>query len=170
MRNPFVPACAVATALSLVFAGAVASRSADPTPRTTVLLNGRVATLTAASRSHCDDLTPGVLRCYSSQRNRDRAASPRVSRDATAASAGYVVAYVDISFGGASVVLSQDHPDLRTIGWNNRISSYKVYTSLTGYFHQGAYYAGSAQSYCCFSQVSYVGNSFNDTFSSFSLP
>lgn len=169
MGHSWTRASALAFMSLVVAASPVSGRSAAEGGRMRVLLDGRPATIGAAARSHCEDLTPGVLECFATSRARDLAVSAR-GKSSSAASSGYVVAYVNASFGGASIVMSQDYANLGTIGWNDRISSYKVYTSLTGYFYQNSNYSGLAQSYCCFSQVSYVGNAYNDTFSSLSIP
>jgi hypothetical protein len=134
-------------------------------------LDGEPVSVRQAGQHHC---IAGVrLECYSSHTARDRAlhaARENAASGASALTSGYVIAYVDASFGGASIVLTQDYSDLSTIGWNDKISSYKVFTSLTGSFWTAANYSGVRQTYCCFTNVSYVGNSVNDTFSSFDLP
>jgi hypothetical protein len=85
-------------------------------------------------------------------------------------SSGYVIAWENSSFGGSSVVLSQNYASLVGIGWNDRISSYKVYTSLTGGFYQHINYGGRLQVFCCYQQIGYVGDLYNDTFSSITIP
>ncbi len=156
------------TALTL----GVSPTTAEAKPDATVALLPSEATADRrkVAGSHCLSIEPRQLDCYATAHDRDVAIERRMTLASSALASGYVVAYENISYGGASVVLSGDQPNLGSIGWNNRISSYKVFTSATGYFHQGLNYAGLAQSYCCFSTISYVGNSFNDTFSSFSLP
>jgi hypothetical protein len=134
-------------------------------------LDGKSASVGQASQHHC--IAGTRLDCYSSLKARDSAWRVRENGavgTTTALASGYVIAYVDASFGGASVVLTQDYSDLSAIGWNDKISSYKVFTSLTGSFWTAANYSGVRQTFCCFTNVSYVGNSVNDTFSSFDLP
>lgn len=119
---------------------------------------------------HCHD-GRGTLACFASEADRD--ADFESSREAgvqALSGGGWVIAYAHASFAGSSVTLSQSYANLGTIGWNDVISSYKVYTSLTGAFYKNTSYGGGFQSYCCWWQVSYVGDAFNDTFSSFYLP
>jgi Beta/Gamma crystallin. len=141
------------------------------------VLDGERVSVAAAAAHHCHDLDAGVLECFTSEANRDSAVAAIVADHAITsaselgpASTGYVIAWEAASFAGASTVLSQDYPNLTSIGWNDRISSYKVYTTYTGAFYDQSYYQGLTQFYCCFAQVSYVGNQYNDIFSSFNLP
>ena len=120
-------------------------------------------------QEHCHDLAYPELTCYSTAAERD-AAFTTGGDGAAALSSGYVIAYLHASYAGSSVILSQDYGNLGFIGWSDKISSYRVYTSPTGYFHEHTWYGGRAQAYCCFSSVAYVGDALNDTFSSFNLP
>ncbi len=139
-------------------------------------LDGIQVMLAEASAHHCHDLNPDVLECFTSEVDRDSALASALagqranSRELAAASSGYVIVWADPSFAGASTVLSQDYANLTSIGWNDRISSYRVYTTYTGAFYDQAYYSGLTQFYCCFAQVGYVGNAYNNIFSSFNLP
>ncbi len=128
---------------------------------------------------HCHDFAYPDLTCFSTEAERDADFTLAGSGEdlltargdgLVIVSSGYVIAYEYASYGGSSVVLSQDHGNLGSIGWADRISSYKVYTNLTGYFHEHTWFGGRVQSYCCYSHVSYVGNLLNNTFSSFDLP
>jgi len=79
---------------------------------------------------------------------------------------GYVRVYNDAGFDGASMVLSASYENLSTIGWNDRISSYKSVNAGSGVFSEHASGAGNDTSFCCNVNVSYVGAAKNDTFSS----
>ena len=162
--------------LTVVLAGVPAHASAKTIH---VTLDGRPSTVRQAAAFHCHDLTVFKLRCFTSSAERDRAVdnilwSPTngsgEDEPGRPASTGYVIAYAAITYGGSSVVLSMNYANLGTIGWNNIISSYRVFTNLTGAFYQNTSYGGGTQLYCCFSDVAYVGDPFNDTFSSFLLP
>jgi hypothetical protein len=144
-----------------------------------VTLDGRPSTIRQATAFHCHDLIISLLQCFRSQAERNRAVDNILGSPAAhsseqepggAESTGYVIAYAAISYGGSSVVLSKNYANLGTIGWTNIISSYKVFTNLTGAFYQNTSYGGGTQLYCCFTDVAYVGDLFNDTFSSFLLP
>ncbi len=119
---------------------------------------------------HCHD-GRGALVCFVSEADRD--ADFDASRGAgvqALSGGGWVIAYAQASYAGSSVTMSRSYSNLGSIGWNDVISSYKVYTSLTGAFYKNTSYGGTYQTYCCWSQVPYVGDTFNDTFSSFYLP
>jgi hypothetical protein len=170
---------ALALTILLPATGAEATRgvSAQPSaPSVSAWLDGRPIELATATKYHCHDVTPGYLTCFSDADDRDADASralPEANDDESAlaaASGAYVIAWDYTGYAGPSVMLTQDYPYLSTIGWNDKISSYKAYLQLTGYFYQHAQYAGSVQSFCCNAQVSSVGSSFNNTFSSMTLP
>jgi len=120
--------------------------------------------------THCHDLGPTALSCFATEAERDASLVTLQGEMMLASSSGYVIAYSNPSFGGSSVVLSQDYGHLGHIGWDDRISSYKAYTPLTGYFFEHTWYGGRAQAYCCNAQVTYVGDALNNRFSSFDLP
>ncbi|HVM29933.1 MAG TPA: hypothetical protein VM305_04090 [Candidatus Limnocylindrales bacterium] len=120
---------------------------------------------------HCHDLGESTLTCFSNEVERDADVAALLADEVmVASSSGYVVAYSNASYGGSSVVLTQDYGHLGHIGWEDKISSYKVYTPLTGYFFEHTWYGGRAQSFCCYTHVSYVGDALNNRFSSFDLP
>jgi hypothetical protein len=164
-------------ALALIALILAASPAAAAQPdRLRAVLDGQPATVSQAAEFYCHDLRPGVLECYTDATDRDNAVANILGNEVSevlalgSASTGYVIVWADPSYAGASAVLSQDYANLGSIGWNDRISSYKVYTTYTGAFYDQANYQGLTQYYCCFSQVSYVGASYNDIFSSFNLP
>lgn len=122
-------------------------------------------------QEHCHDAIPRLLRCFTTRAARDASwRENRSLRPLSTYAGGYVIAWVNASYAGSSVILSQDYTNLVTIGWNDRISSYKVYTNLTGGFYEHSNYSGLTQLFCCFSQVSYVGDAYNDKFTSINLP
>ena len=79
----------------------------------------------------------------------------------------YVIAYRDAGYLGPSIAISRDYDDLRTIGWNDVISSFKAVNGLSGHFATDARNGGRLYpSFCCNVQVTYVGDTWNDQFSS----
>jgi hypothetical protein len=175
MSKPIVAALTCALILLAVVVPATAAKPPELhrpiAPSPAALLDGRPATVLAGAAHHCADIGTSSLTCFTSAATRDQYVSDHLAASPLSlSSAGYVVAYADASFLGASVVLSQDYVNLTSIGWNDRISSYKVYTSPEGEFYEDASFSGSTQMFCCYSTVSYVGNAYNDTFSSLALP
>jgi hypothetical protein len=69
------------------------------------------------------------------------------------------------AFSGAFMNVSQDYSVLATIGWNDKISSFKGRNSETGTFYTDWFYGGSFWAFCCNAQLSSLG-SYNNTFSS----
>jgi hypothetical protein len=176
MHSACVRLIAVFLSITGLSAGAMPAQAAIATLPAT--LDGAPATLGEATAFHCHDLGRTGLTCFHSAAARDRDAGRILSDRGRAGtlspdgvtSTGYVVAYAAISYAGASVILSQDYANLGTIGWNDVISSYKVFVSPTGAFYENINYAGRFQRFCCFSNVPYVGDAYNDIFSSFDLP
>lgn len=166
----------LAFALTALIVAASPAAAAEPA-RFIAVLDGQPATVSQAAAYYCHDLRTGVLECYKDAADRDNAVAKILGNEPSevlgtlgSASTGYVIVWADPSYAGASAVLSHDYANLGSIGWNDRISSYKVYTTYTGAFYDQANYQGLTQYYCCFSQVSYVGAQYNDIFSSFNLP
>lgn len=166
----------LALGLTAVILAASPSAAAEP-DRLRAFLDGQPATVSYAAAYYCHDLRSGVLECYKDAADRDNAVAKMLGSEVSevlgtlgSASTGYVIVWADPSYAGSSAVLSQDYANLGSIGWNDRISSYKVYTTYTGAFYDQANYQGLTQYYCCFSQVSYVGAPYNNIFSSFNLP
>jgi hypothetical protein len=170
---------AIAAALFLAIATAPSgiAYAASPGQALLATLDGGQVPLAVAAQYHCHDLIAGQLTCFSNPEQRDEAVALLGPQGSTAAGEtmplspnGYVVAYVDASYRGGSVVLSHDYDNLGDIGWNDRISSYLVYTTMQGTFSTDAYQNGSHQSFCCLLPVAYVGDFFNDRFSSVDIP
>ena len=76
----------------------------------------------------------------------------------------YVEVFESSGFGGAYMYISDDYAALATIGWNDRISSFKAQNYETGAFYTDWFYGGNVDGFCCNAQVSSLGT-FNDTFS-----
>jgi Peptidase inhibitor family I36 len=173
-RLGLYPLIALAIPVALLTGGPASAAAGQPT----AVLDGRSIAVSQVSRFHCHDLTYPIITCFTSANARDadvarlKASSAGVvaARPASATSSGYVIAYQFATYAGASVVLTQNYPNLATIGWNDTISSYKVFTSYTGAFYTNTTYTGLYQSYCCYSLVPYVGDAYDNSFSSFSLP
>ena len=137
-------------------------------------LEGLPIAATSVGKFHCHDLDFPRIHCYSSASALETAVDDAVGSAELPIDGVLAVSYVRIfesaSFVGASAYLSQSYSDLRTIGWNDRISSFQALNSLSGRFFEHINYAGFVYSFCCNTQVSYVGDAYNDRFSSVSRP
>ena len=128
--------------------------------------------LRAVGRYHCHDLDRPIIRCFRDPASRDR----QVMRLATGVGTTprpdtmlldyYVTFYEHASYGGASYTTSGGLTNLADIGWNDVVSSFKSLNGLRPRWWEDAGYAGTAFMWSAGAQVSYVGDSANDRFSS----
>jgi hypothetical protein len=124
-------------------------------------LDGKPIKLVDVANWYCDDFSYPVIHCYSD-------ASRLAARDALVLSVSavdYVTIYDYTSFAGSYMQVSQDYNALITLGWNDRISSFKARNSLAGHFYVDWFYQGTGYYFCCNQQVTSLG-SFDNTFSS----
>lgn len=133
-------------------------------------LAGRPIELEGVAGYHCHDLDFPRIHCFDSARARDAA----LALEAGAASlsplgvtaVSYVVVYEHASYGGASLVVSEDYTSLTFIGWNDRISSFKAQNGETGSFWWDWFYGGGMPyTFCCNQNVANLGT-WNDNISS----
>ena len=124
-------------------------------------LEGKPIQLREVGRYHCEDVDYPRIHCFRSEAARDAAALPQLA----AAGTTYVIVWDFTTYAGASLIISQDYNALVTLGWNDRISSYKAQNSQTGKFWTDWFYQGTRYDFCCNQQVPGLG-SFDNTFSS----
>jgi hypothetical protein len=162
------------TLLATVITVLIPSAAAAQTSPIKADFNGRPIPASEVVKYHCSALDYPVIHCYSSQTARDAAdarltmprAANQASSPAVPTATGYVIAYVDVSYAGASISLSTNYANLTSIGWNDRISSLKSIGNGSGDFYQNAYYVGWIYGFCCNQAIWYVGDFYNDQFSS----
>ena len=163
MRSSLRRALVVLTALMVsTLALAPATIAASPTSKLTADLDGRPIALIDVAKYACQDIDYPHIHCYSTNSARDASAASLLASP----SSTYVIVWEDASYAGASLIISQDYTVLATLGWNDRISSFKAQNSQSGRFWTDWFYGGTAYYFCCNSQVGYVGDAYNDTFSS----
>ena len=67
-----------------------------------------------------------IIRCFRTEDGLQVALARRASRTLSlAAAAGYVEIFGHITYQGGSFVVSRDYSNLGSIGWNDRVSSFK---------------------------------------------
>ncbi len=135
------------------------------------MLDGRPITLEEAAAHSCHDFDYPVLTCYRTSAEMEQVAAARFTADAIASAAaatGYVVVFEHGAYGGASRTISQSYGYLGDIGFNDKISSFKSY-GATGRFFDNAPPGGLAYSFSGSTWVTYVGDIYNDKFSSVTL-
>ena len=132
-------------------------------------LDGRRIAIERIGRFDCHDFDYPVIRCFSSPRDAGIDIEARVADDDAAGSlallSGYVTVWEHTLFGGASMTLSSSQPWLSSIGWNDRISSFRSF-GATGGFWEHSSSGGFWYPYGSSAYVTSLG-SFNDQFSAF---
>ncbi len=169
------PAGILTVALAIAMAGVYApSARAAGGPVIEADLGGRSIPAVDVGRYHCDDVDFPRIHCYSTAAALEHAVASRLANArsegpgalATALTVTYVHIYADITYQGASAYLSVAYDDLSVIGWNDRISSFKGQTGNGGTFFEHIYGGGFAYGFNANQNVSYVGDAYNDRFSS----
>lgn len=170
-----MPPCPCRRAISIFLAvfliGTSVPSVTSGAARAMARLDGQPIPVTRMARLHCHDLDGGAFRCFRTGRaltvdlgrmiaRRRRTGSPRLL------AVSYIHLYEHEGYGGASVVLSQDYPNLSTIGWNDRMTSFKVLNGGDGSMHKDAQYTSGTYAFCCGTQVSNIGATWNDAVSS----
>ncbi len=177
MHHPYlrlttaVRLCVAGTLLGAALVGA-GPGSSSPTlassgPVLQATLDGRAIALSEVGRYHCDDLAAPQIHCFASAAARDAdvvALQPALAPMTAAYVQWWDNAYPTSSSG--SYVASLPYPDLRTIGWNDRISAFVALGGHAGRFGQDIGMTGRLYNFCCNVSVPYVGDAWNDTFSS----
>lgn len=129
-------------------------------------LDGAPIKATEAGEHFCHDLDYPILHCFSTAKELDAAfLGARASADGVTATS-YIVIYEDEAYRGAYAYLSQDYGNLGSIGWNDRITGFKVVNSGSGHFAEHIADGGLHYSFCCNQQLSNIGQTWNDRISS----
>ena len=160
-------------ALALVTAASAVAAEPSSSAESTLAADfeGKQIRVSDVGLHYCHDLQAPVIHCYAEATTLDAAvARLAAARGVTLAAlaATYVQVFRDRDYRGATAYLSGDYPNLSTIGWNDSISSFKALTSGNGEFREHTSYYGLDFTFCCSRQVIYVGDAWNDKFSSLS--
>ena len=164
----------IALAALTVVTGAAAGGALAKGPRDKTIvadLEGRRISVSEIPDWFCHDVDYPQIHCYTT------AAELETALDAAAASIEgltgvlaplpYVYIYGDAGTLGPAYGVTQVWEDLSWIGWNDRISSFKSVNGGFGHFATDAYNNGRLYpGFCCNAVVTYVGDSWNDQFSS----
>jgi hypothetical protein len=152
----------VAVVLTLVAPATVAAASGpggDASLRAD--LDGSPIELVDVGRWYCEDFAPPAVHCFSTA----KALEARTAAVLSTTAVDFVTVYEYPSFAGNYMHMSQDYSVLATIGWNDRISSFKGRNYQSGVFFVDWFYSGASWNFCCNSLVTSLG-SFDNTFSS----
>jgi len=131
-------------------------------------LDGKPIDSTEVGRYFCHDVDYPAIRCFRTAARLEAALAKAVpgSMGEALLATNYVVIYADQTYGGAYAYLSQNYANLGTIGWNDRITSFKSLNGETGRFYEHQNGGGAYYSFCCNQQVSNVGQTWNDRITS----
>lgn len=137
-------------------------------PRLTADLDGRAIMPADAGSYFCHDFDYPHLHCFSTGPALEAALVLREqsTRSIAVASSDYVTIYSEPMYGGSYAHLSQNYDGLWVIGWNDRISSFKVRNSASGRFYQDWNAGGWRYSFCCNSEVPGLSTTYDNQFSS----
>ena len=165
----------LAVALGLVMVG-VYARSTDAAsgPVIAADLGGRPIPAVDVGRYQCEDFDFPRIHCYRTAAELEAAVARRLAAPApagpgalaTTLATNYVRIFADLNYGGASAYLSVPYDDLSVIGWNDRISSFQGQAGNGGTFFEHSYEGGFPYRFNAGQWVSYVGDAYNDRFSS----
>jgi hypothetical protein len=161
-RSTRAQAVGIATGLVLALAISLpVAAKAGSAEKLTADLDGQPIKLSEVGNWYCEDFSYPAIHCYSSP----EVLEGRTATLATAAAADYVTVYEFTFFAGSYMHMSQDYTALVTIGWNDRISSFKVRNSQQLHFYTDWFNGGTGYAACCNAQISSLGT-FDNTFSS----
>lgn len=164
----------ISLACGLVLSQALPSVAQAQSPEVPTLvadLEGTPIPATSAADYHCHDFDYPLIHCFSTSEALEASVSGWASGTDAADTASllavdYVRIYEFASHGGTSFIVSQDYSNLGTIGWNNRISSYRGLNLETGSFYTDTVYAGTIDSFCCNESVTSLSSTYDNQFSS----
>lgn len=154
----------VGAMLSLVMFGGSVS-AADKVSAT---LDGKSISLERAGDLSCHDFDYPVLRCFASPAALTRELARRTNAGGAVILAGYVTVFEHAGYDGSWMTLSSDQPWLSSIGWNDRISSFKSF-GASGRFRQNSPGGGFIYAFSTGAQISFLSNTYNDKFSAFDI-
>jgi len=143
------------------YAEPATARAEDGAPELSATLDGRPIPVEDVGRYYCDDFDYPAIRCYSTK----LLAGTRATLVTLLTTVDYVTVYDGTNYSGAYMNVSQDYATLSTIGWNDRISSFKARNSETGTLFADWFFTGTWWAFCCNTQVANLG-SYSNTFSS----
>ena len=153
-------AIGLALALAAIGSGRPATAYVEHEGDFFAYLDGHPIPVNDVSRYFCDDFSYPIIRCSS--------LTVVVEARAVlvlATGVDYVTIYDQANYFGTYMNVSQDYGSLLSIGWNDKISSFKGRNSESGRFWTNWFNCGKSWSFCCNQNVGSLGL-YNNTFSS----
>jgi hypothetical protein len=135
--------------------------------------DGAPISLQEARDLSCHDFDFPILRCFATAAILETEVAKRVQVRAAVGLApllgdGYVTVYEHALYAGSALTLSADQPWLSSVGWNDRISSFKSF-GAAGNFRDDSPGGGFIYGYGATTQVSALSGTYNDKFSAFNI-
>ncbi len=166
MKRRLARATAAATMFALVTSSVAAA------DRVSATLDGHPIRIDRIADLNCHDFDYPVIRCFSSPAAVAADIAARTDSTDGESSLGissvYVTVFEHAFYDGASMTLSSDRPWLSSIGWNDRISSFKSF-GATGGFYEDSPSGGFYYTFGSTTQVSSLSGTYNDKFSAFDI-
>ncbi len=139
---------------ALVFGVLLAAAPSTPamaaTPHVVATLDGRAIPVSQIGLYSCHDLEFPAIRCFRQPRDRNLALATSAGQlQVAAAGVVYVTVFDQALYGGSSMSISQNYDTLATIGWNDRVSSFKAKNSESGRLYVDWLHGGSGWNFCC---------------------
>lgn len=169
-RAATVIAClAILASLSV---GSVAGASRSPQPSTSVAadVDGRPISIALIPTYFCHDFDYPKIHCFGSPKGLEAAKAARSQTLAAPAqnfgAGDYVTIFDGPNYSGGFMDVSQNYDALWSIGWNDRISSYKGRNSASGIFWTDWFASGNGKTFCCNANVATLSATYENAFSS----
>ena len=133
----------------------------EPDGEVVAFVDGRAIPISQVSRYYCDDFSYPIIRCSALS----IVVETRALVVSLAAGVDYATIYDQASYFGTYMHVSQDYASLLSIGWNDKVSSFRGRNSESGRFWTNWFNGGTSWSFCCNQNVGSLGQ-YNNTFSS----
>jgi hypothetical protein len=147
-----------------------ASQTRSASPAVTADVEGRAIKIAQIPDYYCHDFDFPRIHCFESAKALDGAKATQSEALAALSpsfSAGdYVTIFDGQIYTGGAMDLSQSNDALFSIGWNDRVSSYKARNSVSGTFWTDWFASGAARNFCCNVNVSSLPANLDNAFSS----
>ena len=147
-----------------------ASRSGNTVTEIVADVDGHPIKPSLIASFYCHDFDYPRIHCFRSAAELEDSKSTNAASLAAVSPAfgagDYVTIFDGQSYSGAFMDVSQNYDALFSIGWNDRISSFKGRNSAFGIFWTDWFASGTARSFCCNTNTSSLPSNLDNTFSS----
>jgi hypothetical protein len=160
-------------AISMLWSVAAVSAASPPARSTEAIVvdvEGQQIKPALTSSFYCHDFDYPRIHCFRTAAKLKAAETTifasRLAASPNFTSADYVTIFDGVAYTGAAMDLSQNYDALWSIGWNDRISSYKARNSVSGTFWTDWFASGTGRNFCCNTNVSSLPSDLDNAFSS----